>query len=113
MNVTLHKIIDELEKLGLKQIYKDAELVKFSYGDCNSTFITIDKRKNCCTIYRQLRINTLGSYYMKEYTNYNLLRYMENPISIDAIISEMKKLITQYKKLKVYIKKYQIEKDFE
>lgn len=27
MNVTLHIIINELEKLGLKQIYNDAELV--------------------------------------------------------------------------------------
>ena len=112
MNVTLHKIINELEKLGLKQIYNGDDLVKFSYGDCNSTFIIIDKQKNCCTIFRQLRINTLGLYYMMAYTRYNLLSYMENPITIDAIISEMKILISRYKELKVYFKKYQIEQDF-
>ena len=112
MNVTLHKIIDELEKLGLKQMYNDSDLVRFSYGDCTASFIIIYKKKNYCTIFRQLNITSLGTYYIKVYTNYNLLSYMENPISIDAIISKMKKLIARYKELKVYFKKYQIEKDF-
>ena len=44
--------------------------------------------------------------------NYNLLSYMENPISIDYILNEMKTLITEYKELKVKYKKYQIEQDF-
>jgi hypothetical protein len=45
-------------------------------------------------------------------TKYNLLSYMENPISIDYILGEMKTLITEYKELKVKYKKYQIEQDF-
>ena len=112
MNVTLHKIINELEKLGLKPIYNDADLVRFSYGDCTASFIIIYKQKNYCTIFRQLNITSLGIYYIKGYTRYNLLSYMENPISIDAIISEIKKLIARYKELKVKFKKYQIEQDF-
>lgn len=112
MNVTLHKIIDELEKLGLKRVWNDAEIVEYSYGDCNTSFITIYKRKNYCTIFSQLKISQQGEYYMNELMNYNLLSYMENPISIDSILNEMKILITRYKNLKVKFKKLQIEKDF-
>ena len=115
MNVTVHKIIDELEKLGLKRGWTDAEIVKYSYGDCQTSFIYINKKKNYCTIFHQLKISNSGSgeYYTEEATRYNLLSYMENPISLDDILSEMKMLITQYKKLKVKFKKQQIEKDFE
>lgn len=112
MNKTLHKIIDELEKLGLKQIYNDADLVKFNYGNCKTPFIVLYKRINSCCIFRQLQISRQGEYYTNELMKYNLLSYMENYISIDAIISEMKTLISRYKELKVYFKKYQIEKDF-
>ena len=113
MNVELHKIIDELEKLGLKRGWTDAEIVKYSCGgDCKTTFIIINKKKNCCTIFRQLQISNSGEYYTNESKMYNLLSYMENPISLDDILSEMKILITQYKKLKVEFKKQQIEKDF-
>ena len=112
MNVALHKIIDELEKLGLKRGWTDAEVVKYSYGDCNTTFILIWKKENCCTIFRQLQISKQGEYYTNESMKYNLLSYMENPISIDYIISEMKTLITEYKELKVKYKKYMIEQDF-
>lgn len=112
MNVTLHIIINELEKLGLKQIYNDAELVIYSYGECDIAFISIYKKKNYCTIFSELKISQYGEYYSNVSTNYNLLRYMENPISIDAILRLMKILITQYKELKVYFKKQQIEKDF-
>ena len=113
MNVELHKIIDELEKLGLKRGYTDAEIVKYSYGDCKATFIGINKKKNYCTIFHQLQMSNSGEYYTEEAMRYNLLSYMENPISLDDILSEMKMLITQYKKLKVKFKKQQIEKDFE
>lgn len=112
MNVTLHKIINELENLGLKRGWTDAEVVKYSYGDCNASFIIIYKKTNCCTIFRTLQINRFGEYYTNESSNYNLLSYMEHPISIDAILSEMKTLITEYKELKVKFKKYQIEQDF-
>lgn len=112
MNVTLHKIIDELEKLGLKRGWNDAECVKYSYGDCKTTFIIIWKQKNNCTIFRQLQISKQGEYYTNESSNYNLLSYMEHPISINSILSEMKTLITEYKELKVKFKKYQIEQDF-
>ena len=113
MNVELHKIINELEKLGLKRGWTDDEIVKYSCGgDCHASFIIINKKKNCCTIFRQLQISKQGEYYTNESSNYNLLSYMENPISLDAILSEMKILITQYKKLKVEFKKQQIEKDF-
>lgn len=112
MNVTLHKIIDELEKLGLKRGWTDADIVKYSYGDCKATFILIYKKMNYCTIFRQLQISKHGEYYTNESSNYNLLSYMENPISIDYILSEMKTLITEYKELKVKFKKYQIEQDF-
>ena len=112
MNVMVHKIIDELEKLGLKRGWTDAEVVKYSYGDCNASFIIIWKQKNYCTIFRQLQISKQGEYYTNESMNYNLLSYMENPISIDYILSEMKNLITEYKELKVKFKKYMIEQDF-
>jgi len=112
MNVELHKIIYELEKLGLKRGYTDAEIVKYSYGDCKATFIGINKKKNYCTIFRQLQMSNSGEYYTEEAMRYNLLSYMENSISLDDILSEMKMLITQYKKLKVKFKKQQIEKDF-
>lgn len=112
MNVTLHKIIDELEKLGLKRGWSDAEVVKYSYGDCNASFIIIWKQKNYCTIFRQLQISKQGEYFTNESSNYNLLNYMENHISIDYILGEMKTLITEYKELKVKYKKYQIEQDF-
>lgn len=105
MNVELHKIIDELEKLGLKRGWTDVDLVKYSYGDCKATFIIIYKRMNYCTIFRQLQISRQGEYYTNESANYNL-------ISIDDILSEMKTLITEYKELKVKYKKYQIEQDF-
>ena len=45
MNVALHKIIDELEKLGLKRGWTDADIVKYSYGDCKATFIIIWKKE--------------------------------------------------------------------
>ena len=113
MNVELHKIIDELEKLGLKRGWTDAEIVKYGYGDdCKASFIIINKKKNCCTIFQQLQISKQGEYYTNESSRYNLLSYMENPISLDDILSEMKTLIIQYKKLKVKFKKQQIEKDF-
>ena len=112
MNVTLHKIIDELEKLGLKRGWTDAEVVKYSYGDCHASFIIIYKKSNYCTIFRQLQINRFGEYYTNESSKYNLLSYMENPISIDYILGEMKTLITEYKELKVKYKKYLIEQDF-
>lgn len=112
MNVTLHKIIDELENLGLKRGWTDAEIVKYSYGDCKATFIIIWKQRNYCTIFRTLQINRFGEYFTNESNNYNLLSYMENPISIDYILGEMKTLITEYKDLKVKFKKQQIEKDF-
>lgn len=112
MNVTLHKIIDELEKLGLKRGWNDAELVEYSYGDCKARFIIIYKKHNFCTIFRQLKISQEGEYYTNESMTYNLLSYMENPISIDAILNEMKILINRYKELKVKFKKQQIEKDF-
>lgn len=112
MNVELHKIIDELEKLGLKRGRTDAEVVKYSYGDCTASFIIIYKQRNYCTIFRKLKISRQGEYYTNESANYNLLSYMENPISIDDILSKMKILITEYKELKVKFKKYQIEQDF-
>lgn len=112
MNVELHKIIDELEKLGLKRGWTDAEIVKYGYGDCNASFIIIYKQRNYCTIFSQLQISRQGEYYTNESNNYNLLSYMINPISIDDILSKMKILITEYKELKVKFKKYQIEKDF-
>lgn len=113
MNVAIHKLIDELEKLGMKRGWNDADLVKFGYGsDCTATFITIYKKSNYCTIFRQLHISRNGEYYTEESRNYNLLNYMENPISIDTILSEMKTLIASYKELKVKFKKQQIEKDF-
>ena len=113
MTITFHKLIDALENLGLKRGYNDSDLVKFGYGDCKATFIIIYKKMNYCTIFRQLQISSKGEYYTNESTNYNLLSYMENPISIDSIVSEMKILITQYKELKVKYKKQQLEKDFE
>lgn len=112
MNVELHKIIDELEKLGLKRGWTDAEVVKYSYGDCNASFIIIYKQRNYCTIFSKLKISRQGEYYTNESNNYNLLSYMINPISIDDVLSKMKILITEYKELKVKFKKYQIEQDF-
>lgn len=112
MNVELHKIIDELEKLGLKRGWTDAEVVKYSYGDCTASFIIIYKQRNYCTIFSKLKISRQGEYYTNESNNYNLLSYMINPISIDDILSKMKTLITEYKELKVKFKKYQIEQDF-
>lgn len=112
MNVTLHIIMNELEKLGLKQTYNDAELVIYSYGECNNAFISIYKTMNYCTIFSQLQISQYGEYYTNVSTNYNLLSYMKNPISIDAILRLMKILIIRYKELKVKFKKQQIEKDF-
>lgn len=109
MNVTPNKIIDELEKLGLKQVWINDEIVKYSYCDCSAIFIIIYKQIYYCTVYNNLQINCLGEYYTTESKNYNLL---SNPICIDEILSEMKILIAQYKDLKVKIKKYQIEQDF-
>ena len=113
MNHELHKITNELERIGLRRGWSDIDLVKYGYGDCKASFIIIYKRKGYCTLFRQLQISSKGEYYTNESTNYNLLSYMPNPISIDAIVSEMKILITQYKELKVKYKKQQLEKDFE
>ena len=114
MNVAIHKLIDELEKLGMKRGYNDADLVKYGYGigDCKATFITIYKKDNFCTVYSELDINRDGEYYMNEVKNYKTLDFMENPIIRFAIISEMKNSIIRYKELRVKFKKQQIEKDF-
>ena len=114
MNKAIHKLIDEIEKLGLTRGYNDAELVKYGYctGDCKATFITIYKKSVYCTVYSKLDINRSGEYYMNDAKNYNLLDFKENPMIRDAILNEMKTSITSYKELKVKIKKQQIEKDF-
>lgn len=114
MKMTFHKITDALENIGLKRVYNDSDVVKFSYGDCKATFITIHRSMSYCTIFRQLQISRHGEYYTNESINYDLLNcYMNNPISIGAILSEMKILITQYKELKIKYKIQQIEEDFE
>lgn len=114
MNVAIHKLIDELEKLGMQRGYNDAELVKYGYciGDCKTTFITIYKKDEYCTVYSKIDINRAGEYFMNDSRNYNLLYFKENPLLIDDILNEMKTSITSYKELKVKIKKQQIEKDF-
>lgn len=114
MNVAIHKLIDELEKLGLTRGYNDADLVKYGYcvGDCKATFITIYKKDEYCTVYSQLDINRGGAYFMNEAKNYKTLDFMENPIIRDGILNEIKTSIIRYKELKVKFKKQQIEKDF-
>ena len=114
MNIAIHKLIDELEKLGLTRGYNDADLVKYGYGigDCKATFITIYKKRELCTVYSQLDITHNGEYYMNEAKYYKTLDFMENPIIRFAIISEMKASIIRYKELRVKFKKQQIEKDF-
>lgn len=112
MNVAIHKLIDELEKLGMQRGYNDADLVKYSYGICKATFITIYKKDEYCTVYSELDITRDGEYYMNEVKNYKTLDFMENPIIRFAIISEMKNSIARYKELRVKVKKQQIEKDF-
>jgi len=114
MNVAIHKLIDELEKLGMKRGYNDAELVKYGYGvsECKATFIIIYKKKDYCTVFSELDISRGGEYFMNESKNYKTLDFMENPIIRFAIISEMKASIIRYKELRVKFKKQQIEKDF-
>lgn len=114
MNVAIHKLIDELENLGLVRGYNDAELVKYGYcvRDCKATFITIYKKMEYCTVYSKLDINRDGEYYMNELKNYKTLDFMENPIIRFAILNEIKTSITRYKELRVNFKKQQIEKDF-
>lgn len=114
MNVAIHKLIDELEKLGMQRGWNDAEIVKYGYGvgDCKATFITIYKKREYCTVFSELDISRGGEYFMNESKNYNLLDFMENPIIRFDIISEMKNSIARYKELRVKFKKQQIEKDF-
>ena len=114
MNVAIHKLIDELEKLGMQRGYNDAELVKYGYcvGDCKATFITIYKKRECCVVYSELDITRGGEYFMNESRSYNLLDFKENPMIRDAILNKMKTSITSYKELRVKFKKQQIEKDF-